>query len=79
MVVWNETRIVVYGLEGESGMRERFTIYGKCVRDVKPFMVEDDLYLIVGRQNLEETEAVTSILYKAIIKGKNCRLFIKAI
>lgn len=77
LVTWNETRIQIYGLEGESGFREYFTIYEKCVRYVKPLVLADNLYLIVGRQNLAKADTVTSLLYKALTKGKDvCSIFL---
>ncbi|GFR31751.1 uncharacterized protein TNCT_78751 [Trichonephila clavata] len=80
LTTWNETRIQIYRLEGESGLKLSFTLHGKCIKDVKPLKIDGDIYLAVGQQNLKNGHAVTSVLYKGLTKGvrytphnfKNC-------
>ncbi|KAF8787177.1 hypothetical protein HNY73_008801 [Argiope bruennichi] len=68
LVAWNETRIQVFRLEGESGLRTSFTLHGKCIKDVQVLPIDADVYLAVGQQNLNG-ESVSSLLYKGITKG----------
>ncbi|GFY54768.1 uncharacterized protein TNIN_217781 [Trichonephila inaurata madagascariensis] len=80
LTTWNETRIQIYKLEGESGLKPSFTLHGKCIKDVKPLEIDGDIYLAVGQQNLKNGPAVRSVLYKGLTKGvrytphnfKNC-------
>ncbi|GIX91800.1 hypothetical protein CDAR_5232 [Caerostris darwini] len=69
LTVWNETRIQVYRLQGESGFKDSFTINGKCIKDVKVIEEYGEVYLIVGQQNLKNDEPVSSVLYKGVTKG----------
>ncbi|GFU28076.1 uncharacterized protein TNCV_3153901 [Trichonephila clavipes] len=70
LATWNETRIQIYKLEGESGLKLSFTLHGKCIKDVKPLKIDGDIYLAVGQQNLKNGHVVKSVLYKGLTKGK---------
>lgn len=69
LTTWNETRIQIYRLEGESGLISTFTFHGKCIKDVKPLKISGDIYLAVGQQNLKNGDVVSSVLYKGLTKG----------
>lgn len=70
LIAWNDRKIQIFGLEGESGLKALFTLHGKCVKEVKPLIIGDDFYLIVGQQNLKTADNVQSVLYKGLTKGK---------
>ncbi|GFU45072.1 uncharacterized protein NPIL_25371 [Nephila pilipes] len=69
LTTWNETKMQIYRLEGESGLTSGFTIHGKCIKDVKSLKIDGDIYLAVGQQNLKNGEGVSSVLYKGLTKG----------
>ncbi|XP_054710420.1 uncharacterized protein LOC129220104 [Uloborus diversus] len=69
LTAWNETVIKVFRLEGEAGMRKSITLYGRCIQDVKPLLINNEIYLAVGQQNLKTNEIMPSVIFKGILKG----------
>ncbi|XP_035225568.1 uncharacterized protein LOC118198080 isoform X2 [Stegodyphus dumicola] len=69
LATWNETIIQIFNLRGESGFKASVTLHGNCIKDVKSLLIDQNVYLVAGQQNLQANNQVHAVLYRGLTQG----------